>query len=90
MSHNAHTGPEDAILFDGCDECSDRANDPIDGLMWLDEEHLSRLHRRVTDVEFLGRDHYRTVNEAKIGRALYRLLVLLERYPDVFEKEVKA
>lgn len=86
MSHDYHVGPDDAVLFDGCDECSDRANNPLDGLMTLDGERLAMLHKRVLDVEFRGTDHYRTDNEARIGRALYRLLVLLERYPELGER----
>lgn len=84
MSHAYHEGPEDAVLYDGCDECSHRANNPLDGLLTLDNERLATLHKRVLDVEYGdGVESYRTVNEAKIGRALYRLLVLLERYPDL-------
>ena len=83
MSHDIHEGPDGAILYDGCDECSARANDPLSGLLALDHDNFARLHKRVLDVEDHG-GTYLTVNEAKIGQALGRLLILIERHPQVF------
>jgi hypothetical protein len=87
MSHSYHRGPEGAVLYDFCWECDDRAGDPLNGLMMLDKDNMARLLARVHAVEFdHTEDSYLTANEAKIGRALYRLLVLLERYPEIGER----
>lgn len=87
MSHDYHRGPEDAVLYDGCEECTERAADPLNALLNLDEANMLRLVDRVRAVEF-GRDadHYRSRNEAQVGKALYRVLVLVERHPEVFTR----
>jgi hypothetical protein len=87
MSHDYHEGPEDAVLYDGCDECDHRAANPLDGLLTLDGQNMERLLGRVLSVEYgLGpADRYRTGNEARLGHALYRLLVLAERHPEIMQ-----
>ena len=82
MSHSYHQGPEDAVLYDGCDECDDRAANPLEALLALDETNMRRLLERTRSVHGGNdRNDYRSDNEARLGLALYRLLVLIERYP---------
>ncbi len=83
MSHGYHEGPEDAILYDGCDECETRSKS-IEGLLGLDSPNLRLLIDRMLAVE-LGRIDrtptawYRTGTEKVAGRNLYYVYVLVER-----------
>ena len=81
MSHDFHQGPEDAVLFDYCAECDERADDPIKALLSLDSGNFERLLARMRAVELGdGREAYRTRNEARVGSGLYHIHVLLERH----------
>lgn len=80
MSHAYHQGPEDAVLYDDCAECDARAADPLSGLLHLDATTFARLRDRMTAVEYEETDGYRSGNEAKLGRALYYIGLLLERH----------
>lgn len=85
MSHDYHQGPEGAVLYDGCQECDERAIDPLKGLANLDASSYQVLRRRMLEVEF-GMGHYLTGNEASLGRALHTIFVLEERYGQVSEE----
>jgi hypothetical protein len=92
MSHGYHEGPEDALLFDGCDECDARAADPIDALLRLDPERFETLWQRMRATEYgdaavpdrlrKANLRYRSTNEAKVGKHLYYVSLLLQRFPE--------
>lgn len=86
--HDLHSGPEDALFFDDCVECTERARNPLDALLQLDAERFQILRSRMMGVEFgEGEDRalkgYRTFNEQKVGRALYYVALLEERHGKV-------
>lgn len=87
MSHDYHRGPRDAILYDGCAECDARAADPMDGLLRLDIETFVEFWERMRAVEYgdgpfgSGHESYRSTNEAKVGKHLYYISLLLQRHP---------
>lgn len=82
MSHVYHEGPDDAVLYDGCDECEKRSKS-IEGLLGLDSTNLRILVDRMIGVELSSdRDHYRTRAESRAGRILYYVYVLVERLSD--------
>lgn len=83
MSHDYHKGPEDAVLYDGCDECDHRAANPVDALLHMDSTNYALLRERMLAVEFGTGDSYRTHNEARVGKALYYIAVLEERHGPV-------
>jgi hypothetical protein len=80
MSHDYHEGPDDAVIYDGCGECDDRAAEPLSGLLTLDAANFERLRARMLAVEYGDSDHYRTGNEARLGSALYKIQILHERH----------
>lgn len=80
MSHDYHQGPEDAILYDGCEECDQRAADPMNGLLHLDSASFVELWERMLAVEGDDSDHYRTRNEAALGHHLNSVRILIERH----------
>ena len=83
MSHRLHPAT-DALLFDGCEECEGRTEFPA--ILEIDVFKMARLWNRMIDVEFFA-DQYRTLAEAKAGRTLYHLYVLLERFGKVGEAD---
>jgi hypothetical protein len=80
VSHDYHQGREGAIIFDGCDECDERAVEPIKALLNLDRESFTQLRDRMLAVEYDGTDTYRSKNEARVGKHLYYIQVLQERH----------
>jgi hypothetical protein len=88
MSHDPHTGPEDAVLHDGCEECARRAAKPLDGLCHLDLDTYSRMRARMIAVEYgTGDESYRSDNEAALGHALYLISVLEDRNGPIYARE---
>lgn len=84
MSHDYHQGPEDAVLYDGCAECDERARNPLDALCRLDNHNYAALRDRMMAVEFgSDGDYYRTTNESRVGKALYLIALLEERHGPV-------
>ena len=84
MTHDLHDGPADAILYDGCDECDHRASEGIAGALHMDPITFSRMWSRMMSVERgEDRDSYRTDNEARVGKQLYYMSLLVERHPTV-------
>ena len=83
--HGLHDGPEGAILFDGCEECDARASDPIDALLKFDGERFLDFTERMLHVEYDGQGSYLTKNEAKVGRHLYYISLLVQRRPAAFD-----
>jgi hypothetical protein len=85
MSHDYHESHfEDTIIFDGCGECDERAKDPIKALLNLDAENYQALRGRMLAVEFGDESEgYRSANEARVGKHLYAIAVLEERYGGV-------
>lgn len=70
--------PRDAILYDGCERCLEHA----ENLTSLDDENLAELWTRMLGEEKGWQQKgnaYRTETEAKAGRELYRIGVVLER-----------
>jgi hypothetical protein len=91
MSHRYHPDPDrdpdDALIFDDCPDCDDRADDGVKGLLNYDDETLRALWRRMREVEHgegAGNRAYRTENEAAVCRSLYHVAVLLGRHPGLF------
>lgn len=84
MTHRFHPDPDrpdpdDAILYDDCERCAEQA----DSLgLELDARKFARAWDRMCDVEY-GVGHYRTEAEKKLGRSLYHVSILLERFPEV-------
>lgn len=86
MSHDIHNGPDDAVLYDGCAECDDRADMGMAGILYLDARNVARLASRMQAVEYgHGADSYRSRNEARLGRELYYVSLLLQRHPEVLQ-----
>jgi hypothetical protein len=91
MSHDYHDTlgcPEDTIFYDGCEECEDRAKWGLAGLLTQDIDRVEAIWRRMLtnegrEADAIGRygvdGGYRTDAEARIGKELYLLAVLLER-----------
>lgn len=80
MSHDLHNGREGTIIYDGCAECDERAAEPLIALLNLDSGNFQALRARMLDVEFGEGGGYYSDNEARVGRALYRIAVLEERH----------
>lgn len=89
MSHSIHD--EDTIFQDGCSECEHRvARGVMEALLTQDAPRVEALWRRMIAIErpslpmaavdgWITAHGYRSHLEAKIGRELYHLAVLLER-----------
>lgn len=86
MSHDYHDGPEGAVLFDGCEECDYRAENPMDALLRMDNTTFSTFENRMFEVEYENRGSYLTSNEAKVGRVLYLISILNERHGAVMHR----
>ena len=86
MSHDVHEGPEGAALFDGCEECDERAKDPLNALLRMDTDTFSRLKNRMFEVEYEYRGAYLTDNEARVGHVLYMISILNERHGSVMHR----
>jgi hypothetical protein len=91
-SHTFHDDIAEHGLADGCDRCAEHAAHPAT----LDDQNLGALWHRMLDVEF-GYNHgdvsYRSDNEAKAGKYLYDVAVLLERFgvsPFMLREQVRA
>lgn len=84
--HAYHEGlgcPDATILYDGCEECEERAAAGIQGVFALDTNNFWLLWQRMlrTDYGFdNGADHYLTQAEAQLGSRLYNMAVLMERH----------
>lgn len=66
---------ERVILYDDCDRCAEHAEHP---LMSLDDSSLSAMWDQMVIAEH-DTGFYRTGNEGKAGRELYRIACFLER-----------
>lgn len=85
MSHRFHPDPErddatDAILFDDCATCSERATSLGLG---LDGSSFARMWERMRQVEYHDEGAYLSANEKLLGRQLYYVTLLVQRYPIV-------
>lgn len=78
-----YADPDDALLFDGCERCSEHAAGVWTGS--VDDERLGALWRRMVAVERGGgADHYPTATEAEACRTLYQLACFVEHtHPQV-------
>ncbi len=76
MSHDIHKGHPDATFFDGCEECTSKADDPI---IHMDQQKARKLWRKMIDVEIFENGEYLSDNEAKAASHLYRTYLFLER-----------
>lgn len=87
MSHDVHDGPEGAFLFDGCEECDERSADPIEALLRFDDDRFLDFTSLMLAIEYgVGQPTtYLTANEAKVGRHLYYVSLLVQRNPAAFE-----
>lgn len=75
----AEQDPNRPILFDGCEVCESRTN--LAGILNLDHGNISALWTRMLSVEFgHGTEKaYRSRAEARAGRELYYVALLLQR-----------
>lgn len=82
MSHDIHEGPDGAVIYDGCEECDERAKNPLESLCRLDGDNYAALRMRMLCTEFgrTGPPGYLTDNEAKLGGAMYLIAILEERH----------
>jgi hypothetical protein len=75
----------DSILHDGCEECDQRAQRGVAGLLALDAGNLDLLWRRMLNTEYGGMTEandageYRSDCESRLGHQLYFIGILLER-----------
>lgn len=73
---NEYDDPEDAVLFDDCDRCSEHRK----MILSIDEDRLRLLWEEMLTVESgQGRDHYRTYTEAMVCHELHRMSIFMER-----------
>lgn len=96
MAHEYHgdLGPEGTIFFDGCPVCEERAATGIEGLLNLDTERAEAIWRRmlvterghragIEDLPDYGvQKGYLSNGEARVGKQLYYLALMLERSGD--------
>lgn len=66
--------PDGALLYDGCDRCTQQAANPLH----LDADKLGEAWRRMVDVE-RNDGHYRTRAEGELCHRLYLMALLIER-----------
>ena len=81
-SYHPDLGPPSCILFDGCDECERLSKMGLAGVLELGMINASALWRRMLVTEKRGDfpdPTYRSNAEARLGRELYHLAVLLHR-----------
>ena len=87
--------PEGTILYDGCEECEERARGGMEGLCTQDPIRVEAIWRRMIATErrngadlvddlpgYPCKEGYLTDAEARIGKPLYLLAVMLERAGD--------
>jgi len=98
MSHVYHGDlgcPEGTIIYDGCPECEERAERGMEGLCTQDSVRVEAIWRRMIATErrfgselvddlpgYPCKEGYLSDAEARIGRPLYLLAVMLERAGD--------
>ena len=82
----ADLDPVDAILFDDCADCARHAEKLGTS---LDGEKFLAMWLRMLEAES-GAGHYRTGTEARLGRSLHEVRILLERHPDLATLTVYA
>lgn len=80
----AHRPPRDTdhpdrILHDDCADCEQRAKNFGLG---LDAVNFTRMWDKMIAVEYRREGAYTGENEATLGRDLYFVSLLLQRYPD--------
>jgi len=89
-SHAYHEDTHEFGLADDCPRCAEHAAHPVT----LDDQNLAALWLRMLDVEFGPDDaSYRSTTEAKAGKYLYDVAVLLERFgvsPWMLREQVRA
>lgn len=86
---------QDAVLWDGCEECEERSRKGVSGLLKLDGGNLELLWRRCLNTEYGGPDltggaeagEYRSEAESRLGHELYLIGCLLQRSEDVWHPE---
>lgn len=81
MVHRYHPDPERresiSILYDDCERCAEQAESL--GLE-LDAEKFARAWAQMREAEYGDVNTYSTEAEAKLGKSLYRVSVLIERH----------
>lgn len=92
MSHGVHNGPDGMLLFDGCAECEERAQDPLGGLLQLDHDRALAAWRLMRAEHWSGGGGAgREVSECEdaLITALYRVAVWLERNAGLAPEQVE-
>jgi len=82
MIHRPHpvgSDPQDAILYDDCERCSEHA----DILLSLDTDTLGRLWDRTVAVEADDDETWHTATEYRAGLQLWKLMLIEERLFDL-------
>lgn len=69
-----------AVLFDDCGDCAERARSLGLG---LDGHNFSAIWRRMIDVEYRFHGAYLSETEAALGSALFKITLLIQRNPFV-------
>lgn len=81
MSHRFHPNrdidAEDAILFDDCDDCKQKAKGPA---FHLGTEKVEALWNRMLAVELDDEGEYRSLNERDACMVLWHTYILMERH----------
>lgn len=69
--------PEDALLFDECQRCSEHSK----MIFSIDNDRLKQLWLEMLKVEYSkdGRDYYRTHEESRLCGKLYEMSIFMER-----------
>jgi hypothetical protein len=73
----ARDDPQDAILYDNCDRCTEHANDPV---FSLSTEYVEMLWKRMLSVELSTDGSYKTSTEARAAKNLWSTYIFLERH----------
>ena len=82
MTHRFHpTGddPPDTTLYDN----SDRSTQQADNLLSLDVDKFRRLWDRTVDFELHDEGGYKTAVEKQVGRRLWHMMLILQRFEGV-------
>lgn len=84
MSHAYHEKlpnyNPDSILHDGCEECEDRGNAGLDGLLELDHKNAQRAAERMIAWQMRGELRPTDDSEARLLKTVYLMFVWLERF----------
>lgn len=76
----------DAILFDECEDCEAKAENPAYELDW---NTVHKLWQRMYAVEYARADGYRSENEAHACKKLWHTWIFLRNYVGMSAEEAR-